>query len=292
MCHFKFWVVFFILSVSVGYAQAAEKVVKVLLHSEGKYPVLKISPHAEDGHPNSMKTADCPDFNDVIFKKAFRFEIELAIICTIFRERNLADKFEFIPYPNIKRAVEELRHGRGDLIGESLFSSEVAPEVLFSQPIIALGDFQVGIFTTPNRKNVLSISSAEELRKLRGITVAHWVTDSKTLRGITSSLVTVSRSLLIPRMIKSDRADFTLSYLDKADTSHMGELLVRIDGFRVSLDDTRVLAFSPKNRHIVDEVNEFIRSNRFTKPDRIRESYRLGGFITDRYNDWTHINRP
>lgn len=292
MSQFKFWVVIFMLLVPVGTAQAAEKVVNVLINSAKKYPVLKISPNAKDGLPTSIQTADCPAFDDVIFKKAFRFEIELAIICNILNERNLADKLEFLPYPNIKRAVVELGSGRADLIGESLFSSETDPEVIFSLPIIELGDFQVGIFTTPNRKHVLSIKSVEELKKLRGVTVAHWLIDVKTLRNIAPSVVTVSRNMFIPRLIKGDRADYTLSYLDKAETSHMGEPLVRIDGFRVSLNDTRVLAFSSNNQLIVDEVNEFIRSSRSTKPDRIREAYRLGGFITDDYNKWIHVNRP
>lgn len=215
------------------------------------------------------------------------------MICNVLHKQNLADKIEFVPYPNIKRATVNLSAGLADMLGESLFLSETESGVINSDPIIEVGDFQVGVFTTPNRKDVLAINSAAELRKLRGITVAHWLIDLKTLKGMElSSVVTTIQNGLIPGMIENDRADFTLSYLDKTKTLHMGRPLIRVDGFRVSFDDPRVFAFSSKNKHLAEAINEFIRENRAAEIDRIREAYKASGFIVNKYSNWIDATKP
>lgn len=93
-------------------------------------------------------------------------------------------------------------------------------------------------------------------------------------------------------MIEANRADFTLSYLDRTETDHMGSLLVRVDGFRVSLSDDRVFVFSPENSSLHEALNAFVQKNRKGTLDRIKEAYRNSGFIVEDYDAWIDATNP
>jgi hypothetical protein len=47
-----------------------------------------------------------------------------------------------------------LANGQADLIGETLFQSALPVDLISTDALIELGDFQVGVFTAPNRNDV------------------------------------------------------------------------------------------------------------------------------------------
>ena len=186
--------------------------------------------------------------------------------------------------------MADLRSNKADIVGESVFLSEAEDGVGITAPIIAKGDFQVAIFSTPSRRDVLQIAEPNELRALTGVTVQHWKVDKQTLDGMGVQSVTTARKMeLIPPMIDAGRTDFTLSYLDRPTTEHMGATLTRLDGFRVSLVDERVLVVSPSKPDLLDAFNSRIRASRDERPDPIRAAYIQSGFIVDAYDDWMDV---
>jgi len=267
--------------------------IRVLLGQAHMHRVLQVNAAGSEGMKTEINTADCPPFDSERFSNAYRFEVELAILCNVLFEQGLADKIEFIAYPTVKRAVINLENNLADIIGETKFQADVTPGVIATDAVLELGDFKVGVFTAPNRKDVLAITSQDELRKLRGLTVTHWPIDVKTLHGMgLQSVIATSLEKSISPMIANDRADIFLSYLDRATTSHLGGQLVRIDGFRVTFDDTRVFLVSPKRKDIADAINKFIQKNRASDVDRIREIFKTIGFIVDKYDDWVDVTKP
>ncbi len=276
--------------ISAVSGNAADRVFKVLLDSGKIFSVLNVSASGKDGTSTKLNVEDCPEFNAPIFEGAFRFEVELALICNVLRDNDLADRLEFVGYPNLRRAMADLRSSNADFIGESVFSTEVEQGVRSTKPVISKGDFQVGIFTTPGRSDVQRLTNPKELQSLIGITVQYWLIDKKTLEGMGIKAVVTARKMeQIPRMIDSGRADFTLSFLDRPTTEHMGRTLTRVDGFRVSLVDERVFAFSPGRSRLIQALNSKIEASRRASDDSIRDAYVQSGFIVDAYNEWTDV---
>ena len=274
-------------------AVAEDRVFRVLLDGNKVFPTLGISATGIDGSTTSLEVKDCLEFDHETLISALRFEMELTMICNVVRDADLADRFEFVPYPNLNRAVADLEAGKADFVGESVFRSEAGQVALASDTMIRIGDFEVGVFTTPNRLDVLSTVTQEQLRMLSGITVRAWTIDVQTLYGMGLQAVQTARALAsIPPMIESRRADFTLSYLDRTETDHMGSMLVRVDGFRVSFSDERVFIFSPGNTSLQEAMNSFIQTNRQNPVDRIQDAYKNSGFIVEGYEAWIDATKP
>lgn len=234
-----------------------------------------------------MDLANCPAFDDEMFDGAYRFELELAMLCTALKEADIADRFEFLPYPSVKRAVAEVEANHADLVGSTLFRSRAIGRVLRSAPTLRLGEFQVALFTAPNRDDVKGIRSDKEIQALRGITVKNWTLDQQALDRMGLQDVLLARKMTqIPQMIAQGRADFTLSYLDRPVTHHMGGALVRVDGFKVSLQDERIFVVSGARPDILAAIDRFIQSRRSQTQDQIRAAYVRAGFITEKYGAW------
>lgn len=273
-----------------AHSSERSRTIKVLLDEAKVYSILKVSATGADGTATAINLSDCPKFDDQIFVGAYRFEIELAMLCAAMRDDGMAERFEFVPYPNLKRAVAELESGRAALIGDTAFRSEMGDNVLQSEAMLRRDEFQVAVFTTPNRIDVRSISTPSELRRLNAITVKYWEVDKRTLSSMgLRSVVTTRKMSQIPAMIERGRADFTLSYLDRPTIEHMGAPLVRVDGFRVSYAGERVFALSKSNPVLHAALSAFIKKNRAAKPDRIREAYKRVGFISDKYDHWQDV---
>jgi hypothetical protein len=274
-------------------ALSEDRVLRVLLVEERIYPILRLSATPGDDVSTSIEVSDCPSFDSPMFEGAFRFEVELMMLCNAIYDADLSDRLEFVAFPNLKRAVSDLVEGNADMLGSSVFSTKIEDGVLASDPVLRQGEFQVGLFTTANRDDVLSTESQEDIFRLTGISERNWDVDLLTLNGMGLKDVVAARKMtLIPDMIAAGRADFTLSYLDRPTTEHMGEPLVRIDGFRASMKLERVMAFSQSNSELRDAVNSYIQQMRAAPVDRIYEGYKNSGFIVDTYEDWLDVTTP
>ncbi|MEP1521947.1 hypothetical protein [Ascidiaceihabitans sp.] len=283
----------FAASVTASSAISDDRVLRVLLVADRVYPILNLGTTPGNGVRTSISVADCPMFDSPIFKGAFRFEVELMILCNAISDADLADRLEFVGFPNLKRAISDLVEGNADFLGTSVFPVKITDGILASDPVLRRGEFQVGLFTTANRDDVLGIESQEDLFRLTGITERNWEVDLLTLNGMGLRDVVAARKMtLIPDMIAASRADFTLSYLDRPTTEHMGDPLVRIDGFRASMNLERVLAFSPSNSELRNVVNAYIHRMRALPVDRLYEGYKNSGFIVDTYEDWVDVTNP
>ena len=83
------------------FANASERVVKVLLDEHKDYGLLQVSAKKNNGFKNSLKISECPTIYDQMFAGAYRFELELAIVCNALREADLADRMDFLPFRNV-----------------------------------------------------------------------------------------------------------------------------------------------------------------------------------------------
>lgn len=275
--------------------EAAERELRLLVPGSLKIDTLSVATKPQKGYRTSFSVTECKPISDPELKGSQRNFLELMIICNAVKAADIADTITLASYPNPRRAIAILVEGKADAIGSSLFKTRMADfsdQVNLTRPVISKGDFQVGLFTGPDRSDVLAIRNVKELKKLTGIIVEHWMIDRLTMERLgLKKVITTSKPNGIPKMLNGKRADFTFSYLNRSQTDHLGERMVRIDGFKASLVDDRVLIISKARQDLFDAVQTFIENNSGVENRNIYKAYVHSGFISDQYGDWIDVSK-
>jgi len=238
----------------------------------------------------------CPKLVSAATKAILRTNIELVIICNALKNDGFQGDIEIIPAGNSQRQKIELAKGHADLIGHSLFgesltstTSPASSHFLQTQAVIQQGQFNVGIFTSPNQ--LVKVAKAlrdNQLDTLTATTVSAWQLDVKTLQSLgLKSLHLLPHYQLLSANLARKRANFTLLSLGSS-TGNKG-LLQRVDGFKVSLNDERVFVVNKSRPDIYTALQNYIIYLR-AQDDALTQAYRHAGFISDEYQQWKQIN--
>ncbi|MBL4784884.1 MAG: hypothetical protein JKY49_05590 [Cohaesibacteraceae bacterium] len=278
-----------ILFAAVTSASSDGKSIRLLVPQKVQLEVLKWAAMPAGNFRNTIATDECLALDDPKLGDQLRIFVELMIWCQAIKSSGIADNITLIPFPGQARAFALLKSGQADGFGNSLFRfrvEEKADILNFTSPVIAIGDYQVGLFTAENRKDVLNVRTKDGLAKLTGITVSKWVIDRKTMYSLTLERVQeVMRWELIAKMIAGGRADFTFSRLDRKTFNQHGIKMIRIEGLKASLQGVRVLITRGDNKRLFTAVQNYISAN--TKA--IRNAFVLSNFITSKYADWPDV---
>ncbi len=284
-----------LVSISLTSASATKSpVLRLLVPGVFISEELAIASQPRTDYRTSFPISDCLPINHPLLATGGRNLLELMIVCDVIKQAQLADQIALLPYPNPRRAIASLIQGNADAFGTSLFRSRMADyhtEVHISAPLIAKGDFHVGLFTSPERADVLAVEDLKGLRALTGITVEHWMIDRITMESLNlRDLVTVGKPQSMPPMIAGRRADFTFLSLNSQQIDRLGGMLVRIDGMKVSLQDDRILAVSKKRTDVFDALQAYLKTNNASDNRSIYNAYVKAGIISDKYSDWIDIS--
>lgn len=143
-----------------------------------------------------------------------RMEAELLLLCNALRLGGYDAPIAFVFAYNYNRALSEAVAGRIDLPTQSVWAAEIAEHadaLLSSEPLIAPGEWVVGLYTTQNRADVLAADSPEKVRRLVAAAPRGWVEDWRALETLgLRGLIDVQENQRIPAMIAAGHADFTL----------------------------------------------------------------------------------
>jgi hypothetical protein len=268
----------------------AQDVIRIGLAAAYKENTLKLSSKKIPGYSQTMFISDCPSLDSPVLKDIQRSTIELMFVCHALKNAKIGTKFVLVPSPNVKRTLLRLENHEIDIEGTSKFKKALVDrKLLTSDALLRQGEFVLGLFTTPNRKEVLSLQTMEELRKHIGVTVEHWKMGRAVMEQINLKKVRfVGKFPHIARAILTKRGDFTFNKLKTPSVGSGDSKILRIDGFKASLPDERVLAISLKRRDIFQAVQNFIKQSR--KPvDQIRKAYIHSGFIALDYENWIDV---
>jgi hypothetical protein len=156
----------------------------------------------------------CPPIDDFTSAHPNRIDAELLILCNALREGGPPVRLQLVSEPNYSRGLAEAIAGRLDLPSQTIWSSELdehADTLLRSLPVVQAGEWQVGLYTTENRSDVLAVTTVEQMRGLTAATPRSWVEDWRALSAIhPKELIDVQNNDGIFPMIQAGRADFTL----------------------------------------------------------------------------------
>jgi hypothetical protein len=246
----------------------------------------------------------CPAIEAFPLDQASRIDAELLILCNAFRVGGEPVRLELVAQPNYNRGLAETIAGRIDLPSQTVWSSELdqhTDALLRSLAIVQPGEWQVGLYTTENRADVLAVRSTEELQRLTGAAPRNWVEDWRALStiGLKELLdVQSSDTDTVLHMIHAGRADITLQRFSTAPDLgwHPGgspAKILPIPGMKVAIGASRHFAVSrarPDAEALVRQLDAGIVELR--RRGAITRVFEAVGLFEPRVAGWRVVNHP
>lgn len=275
---------------SIGAAAGAERTVRVGI--EGNRVV-------EAERRATFGGEACPAIDSYIFAHPNRIDAELLILCNALREGGLPVRLELVSQPNYARSLAEAIAGRLDLPSQTIWANELdlhADTLLRSAPVIQSGEWQLGLYTTDNRADVLAVSTLAQLRALTAAAPRSWVEDWRVLSAIgLKELIDVQNNDGIFPMIQAGRADFTLySFSTEPDLgsrpTYSPSRVLPIKGFKVALPASRHFAVAraaPEAPALVRQLDAGLAILR--ERGAIKRVFERSGVFEPRVADWQLI---
>ncbi|MBT6096443.1 MAG: hypothetical protein HOH04_16270 [Rhodospirillaceae bacterium] len=222
--------------------------------------------------------------------------MEFAILCNAVFKAEIADVIELNHQLPHRRRLSEISSGKLNVSATTIFPEGLANVVgdvkaILSEPVLDIGDFEKGVFTLTSRKDVLAVDSLEKLRAFKAIMVKNWRVDVKTLDSLgLAGVVKVSKTKAYVNMLKSGRADFTISEFASTKTLFWAADMVRVPGIKIALASPRVFPVSPKRLDILAAIDAYLRELKSADPLYLRKLFIHADFIKPEFADWTLLN--
>ena len=221
--------------------------------------------------------------------------VEAVLTCQALKLGGYKGEYKMLVTPNYTRAMLQAANGETTMPSETLWTDELDEKKFYTtKPLLADGDFVVGVFVPADKVKSYSIKSVADLKKLKGVTSSLWVKDWATLKDMGVELLDTPTDDSMFKMIAADRAQFTLWSFNSNPNFEVtldGLTMAALPGVKIYLHGERSLAVSravPHGKVVFEALNkgiDILRANG-TLARALRES----GFINKRAESWTALN--
>lgn len=223
---------------------------------------------------------------------------ELVLLHKALAEGGGPRSTELLERPTSTRLKADLRAGVGACTGTSYWRRDFEdedPDLLFSQPVLENGEFEVGLYTMPGNHLAQSARGLDDLRRLRLLSNREWRVDWETLvqLGLGDRLHHVSNWSNMPRMLQGGRADALLAPFQPGVDMVMqvdGITLLPIRGLKISMRGTRHYVLSrrhPDMAALLRQLDTGLQNLR--RSGLIRQAYTQSGFFHPEVKRWTRL---
>ena len=228
---------------------------------------------------------------------ARRDVIELALLLREVARALPGTKVQLVRIDSYQRTLLELRAGRVDVLGTTVWNSDLqglGASALPSPALIADGDFVVGLFTAPNNAAAQQAQSLPALQTLRVVSNSDWSADWRTLQALgVRSLMDVKTWRQMVLAVARGRADVLLAPFPATQDLRLdaeGQQLVPLRGRALALVGSRHLAAAatPAGRAVADKVFPALAA--LVNTGAVRRAYQECGFYNPRTSGWRVIN--
>jgi len=164
-----------------------------------------------------------------------------------------------------------------------------------SDPVIADGTFEKGLYTYPTNASMLSVRRREELKDRSAVIMGTWKGDIAVLRALEPKEIhEVYEIQTVPKFLELGRADYTLlefSSNPNMSVSVFGQTLVPVPGIKVALPGNRCWMVSrkhPQGEQVFKALS--IGLKLLQKEGTIKRAFTECGFFQSRVKGWRVIN--
>lgn len=207
--------------------------------------------------------------------------------------------FEFIAGSYDARNKMLLESGRLPISLDSLWRLDVERlhnVVYVSKPIIEVGQYTAGLYTTPTLAKQLVVRTRADLKKLRTVSSKHWSVDWLTLSQLElKDLYEENEWEAMVHLVKRGWVDFVLAPFQPTDDlsfHSVGVKLVPIPEVRIELKDSRHFVVSklhPQGKALFAALE--IGLTKMKDKGLIERAYRESGLLNQQVSDWTILNQ-
>ena len=163
----------------------------------------------------------------------------------------------------------------------------IADKVFISEPVIRLGEYVAGIYTSPKNHAVLATKTLDDLQKFTAISTPLWRTDWQTLQALPlKELIQENSWLSMARMVNIQWVDFLLMPFNATEDQSftMDKIrLVPVKNIAIVLKDSRHFVISklhPQGKAAYSAIDKGLAKLR--AQGAIMKAYTQAGFFIDK----------
>lgn len=222
--------------------------------------------------------------------------VEVVLIQQALARQDRPLRLSLTPMPTSQRLQAELRLAQAACSATTYWREDFpAPDgLLFSDAVVADGEFEAGLYTMPDNARALAARSLQDVQGLNVLVNRNWRVDWLTLQRLGMQHVQhVANWNLMPRMLQQGRADLLLAPFQPTPDLALvvgGVRLVPIPGLKVGMHGTRhflVSASHAQGPQLRDQLNAGLA--RLRQRGLVRRAYEQSGFFNARVADWTRL---
>ncbi|MEJ6001459.1 hypothetical protein [Paucibacter soli] len=199
--------------------------------------------------------------------------------------------------PSSARLQLEVRTGHAVCSATSYWREDfpaAEQELMFSQAVLAEGEFEVGLYTAPGNARALAARSLSDLRALTFLSNRDWRVDWRTLEQLgIAKLMHAGNWDLMPRMVASGRADVLLAPFQPGTDLALevrGTRLLAIPGLKIGMRGTRHYLLSarhPQGQAVKAALDAGL--GQLRRQGVLRKAYEQSGFINSATEHWQRL---
>lgn len=223
--------------------------------------------------------------------------VSLILLNKALRLGGYTGSIHYQPDSEYKRLISRIRKAGAVMMAEPVWRKHVEsdPALLVSEPVIRTGEFEAGLYTSPNNQLALASSLPKPYSQFSATTSPHWPRDLEALDKL--GIEKIHLSLYWKNMVKfvyAKRADFTLApFQNSQDLSIQayGVTLTPIKNVKVALSGSRHFIVSrkhPQGAQIYQHLQKGL--NHLRNDGTITRAYTESGFFNNRVKDWQLLN--
>lgn len=245
-----------------------------------------------------MSGRDPAHVNDYSGPHSRRDVVEVLLTQQALALGGISAIIDFVPVPSYLRLRAEIQEGTIALSGTSMWMTDLVKDksdFFISDATIADGEFEAGIYVSPNNTRALSATTLERIQLLSAVSSRAWTPDWLTLKSLgLRDLQHVASWKTMVRMVAHERVDFLLAPFQPGQEMllQVGKLsLTPIRGVKVGLRGSRHLAVSrrtPQCKKIFDALQKGLSILR--ERGTLKKAYEQSGFYSPNVKDWKRIN--
>ncbi|NTS76549.1 hypothetical protein HR060_06665 [Catenovulum sp. SM1970] len=241
-----------------------------------------------------LKGRDPLTITDFSGEHSRRDVVELIILQQALHLGGYPAQVEWVLTQGYNHSIQLVATGFATVRGTPAWGNDAyrtSDEVFISQSLINIGDFIVGLYTSPANTKALSSKTERDVKSLTAIANRQWFVDWRTLKRLDFAEVKSVRPW--PRMVKHVselKGDFTLApFQSTPDMSLIveGKKLIPIPNFKIALDDTRhwiVTKNHPDGHAIFKALSKGLQE--LLDSGAYAQAYRESGFMNERVAHW------
>lgn len=269
-------------------------IASVNAHAKLQVPVLV----ASDVHKQYQRLKESAQFSAIQDYKNIPHGRDLVDIIVLEKALSLGGcdcELEFHTNSIYGRNIELILSGKYVMSADTLWLQDIEKHkelLLTTDAVIKRGDYDVGLYTSPNNEKALQARSLNDISKLSAVSNTFWSADWQTMRELAPyKLAHIESWPNLIKLVETEVADFTLLHFRVNEKEQAKLNLVPINNVKAILWDSRHFALN-KQHPLAAEVKNALDKGLATlaKNGELALAYQDIGINNPDKKDWKVLN--